>query len=60
MLQQGFPFRSSRQIPLVCPVGEYSRWLAASLTWAGRDGAGLPGGIVAGRAAGRPHPLGAA
>ena len=52
MLQQGFPFRSSRQIPLVCPVGEYSRWLAASLTWAGRDGAGLAGGIVAGRAAG--------
>ena len=32
MLRQGFPFPSSRKIVLICPIGEYSTRLAASLT----------------------------
>ena len=34
---------------LICPVGEYSRRLAAFLTQAGHDAASLAGGIVAWR-----------
>ena len=54
MLRQGFPFPSSRTIVLICPVGEYSSRLAASLTQADHDVASLAGGIVAWRDAGLP------
>ena len=54
MLRQGFPFPSSRKIVLICPIGEYSTRLAASLTQAGHDAASLAGGIVAWRDAGLP------
>ena len=54
MLRQGFPFPSSRKIVLICPIGEYSKRLAASLTQAGHDAASLAGGIVAWRDAGLP------
>ena len=54
ILRQGFPFPSSRKIVLVCPIGEYSKRLAASLTQAGHDAASLAGGIVAWRDAGLP------
>jgi cysteine synthase/rhodanese-related sulfurtransferase len=54
MLRQGFPFPSSRKIVLICPIGEYSTRLAASLTQAGHDAASLTGGIVAWRDAGLP------
>ena len=54
MLRQGSPFPSSRRIVLICPIGEYSGRLAASLTQAGHDAASLAGGIVAWRDAGLP------
>jgi len=54
MLRQGFPFPPSRTIVLICPVGEYSGRLAASLAQAGHDAASLAGGIVAWRDAGLP------
>ena len=54
MLRQGSPFPASRKIVLICPVGEYSRRLAARLTQAGHDAASLAGGIVAWRDAGLP------
>ena len=54
MLRQGFPFPSSRKIVLICPIGEYSTRLAASLTQVGHDAASLAGGIVAWRDAGLP------
>ena len=54
MLRQGFPFPASRKIVLICPVGEYSGRLAASLAQAGHDAASLAGGIVAWRDAGLP------
>ena len=54
ILRQGFPFPSSRKIVLICPIGEYSTRLAASLTQAGHDAASLAGGIVAWRDAGLP------
>ena len=54
MLRQGSPFPSSRRIVLICPIGEYSKRLAAVLTQAGHDAASLAGGIVAWRDAGLP------
>lgn len=54
MLRQGSPFPSSRRIVLICPVGEYSKRLAAAATQAGHDTASLAGGIVAWRDAGLP------
>ena len=50
----GFPFPSSRTIVLICPVGEHSGRLAASLAQAGHDTASLAGGVVAWRDAGLP------
>lgn len=54
MLRHGMPFPPSRKIVLICPVGEYSRRLAAFLTQPGHDAAGLAGGVVAWRDAGLP------
>ncbi len=54
MLRQGSPFPSSRNVVLICPIGEYSKRLAAMLTRAGQDAASLAGGIVAWRDAGLP------
>jgi cysteine synthase B len=54
ILRQGSPFPASRKIVLICPVGEYSKRLAARLTQAGHDAASLAGGIVAWRDAGLP------
>ncbi len=54
ILRQGFPFPSSRKIVLICPIGEYSKRLAASLTQAGHDAASRAGGIGAWRDAGLP------
>lgn len=54
MLRQGSPFPASRKIVLICPVGEYSKRLAARLTQTGHDAASLAGGVVAWRDAGLP------
>ena len=45
MLRHGNPFPGSRKIVLVCPVGEYSRRLAAFLAQAGHDAVSLAGGV---------------
>jgi rhodanese-related sulfurtransferase len=54
MLRHGNPFPGSRTIVFVCPVGEYSRRLAAFFRLAGHDAASLAGGGVAWRDAGLP------
>jgi cysteine synthase/rhodanese-related sulfurtransferase len=54
MLRHGSPFPATRKIVLICPVGEYSRRLAAFLTRAGHNTASLTGGITAWRDAGLP------
>ena len=54
MLRHGNPFPGCRTIVFVCPVGEYSRRLAAFLRQAGHDAASLSGGVVAWRDAGLP------
>ena len=54
MLRHGIPFSRSRTLVFVCPVGEYSRRLAAFLRQAGHDAASLAGGVVAWRDAGLP------
>lgn len=59
MLRHGVPFPPSRRIVLVCPVGEYSRRIAAFLTRSGHDAASLAGGVVAWRDAGMPLESGA-
>ena len=54
MLRHGNPFPGGRTIVFICPVGEYSRRLAAFLRQAGHDAASLSGGVVAWRDAGLP------
>ena len=54
LLRHGNPFSGSRTIVLVCPVGEYSRRLAAFLRQAGQDAVSLAGGVTAWRDAGMP------
>lgn len=54
MLRHGTPFPAARKIVLICPVGDYSRRLAAFLAQAGHDAASLAGGVVAWRDAGLP------
>jgi len=54
LLRHGNPFPSSRTIVFVCPIGAYSRQLAAFLRQAGHDAASLAGGVVAWRDAGLP------
>lgn len=54
MLRHGIPFPPSHRIVFICPIGEYSKRLAAFLTQAGHDAAGLAGGVVAWRDAGLP------
>ena len=61
MLRHGTPFPAARKIVLICPVGDYSRRLAAFLAQAGHDAASLAGGVVAWRDAwpapgGQPQP----
>ena len=54
MLRHGVPFSPSRKVVFICPIGEHSKRLAAFLTQAGYDAAGLAGGVVAWRDAGLP------
>lgn len=54
MLTHGVPFSRSRPVIFVCPVGDASRRFAALARRDGYDAAGLAGGIVAWRDAGRP------
>ena len=54
MLRHGVPFSPSRKVVFICPIGEHSKRLAAFLTQAGYDAAGLAGGVVAWRDADLP------
>ena len=54
MLRHGVPFPPSRKVVFICPIGEYSKRLAAFLAQTGHDAAGLAGGVVAWRDAGLP------
>ena len=54
MLRHGIPFPMTRKVVFICPIGEYSRRLAAFVVQAGHDAAGLEGGVVAWRDAGLP------
>ncbi len=54
MLRDGIPFPPGHTVVLVCPVGEYSKRVAALLTAQGHTAYSLRGGILAWRDAGRP------
>ncbi len=54
MFRHGDPFLRCRKVVFICATGEHSRRLAAFLTRAGHDSAGLAGGITAWRDAGLP------
>ncbi|GAA1671278.1 hypothetical protein GCM10009765_20890 [Fodinicola feengrottensis] len=53
MLADGVPFPPGLQVVFVCPIGEYSRRVAAFLSQQGHRAASLTGGVVAWRDAGR-------
>lgn len=52
LLTQGSPFPASSRLVFICPIGEYSRRIAAFLTQRGHRAYSLDGGIVAWRDAG--------
>jgi cysteine synthase B len=54
LLVQGDPFPVSRTVVLICPIGEYSKRLAALLTRNGQPACSLAGGVIAWRDAGLP------
>ncbi|MGC9665387.1 pyridoxal-phosphate dependent enzyme [Planosporangium sp. 12N6] len=59
MLGQGVPFPASVRLVFICPVGEYSKRLAAFTRQAGCDATSLAGGVVAWRDAGKRLEVGA-